>query len=468
MTEANDIHVIQKDSRYIVFHPESFSLFSVAEDIGEILKSYEISSKYINSDVDYIINNILNHLSENIELDSMEDFKCANSLPRILSLLVSQDCNLRCGYCFANHGTYESENKLMSYDTAKTCIDKLLNKDVSNHITFFGGEPLLNFRLIKEIDFYLKQKKIISTYTTITNGTIMNDEIQNFIDERFLSLWISLDGPKDLNDGQRFGGFESVHDRVLETIDKLHPRSYPITIKSIITKRNFNNLTEIVHYISTLNIDFMDIKPVTDVPPESEFFMSDEDHAIYVNELANILVSNIKKLANGEKGKLISYMSPILMQMITKTRTINGCLAGREAITITADGDAYPCVKYIGLKEFHMGNVHDEDFPGEKFERLRKTFYMINVYNSVDCNTCWARFFCGGDCHWQSFVTHNDLSRPTERRCLEIKTILDALLPEIAEIFSDETKTKNMLNYLKLDKHAVSDNCNKVPKRLSC
>jgi uncharacterized protein len=452
MIKAKDIHVIQKDSQYIVFHPESLSLFSVKEDVGRILKSFEINYKYINTESENDIDNILNHLSEKIELDSPKDLEWANSEPRTLNLIISQDCNLRCGYCYADHGTYRSEKKLMSYDTAKKCIDRLLSKDYDNHIVFFGGEPLLNFSLIKKIDSYLNQQNLNAKYTTITNGTIINNEIKNFINEKFSNLWISLDGSKDINDGQRFGLAGSVHDRVVETIDKLQPRSYPITIKSIVTKRSANKLAEIVEHISSLNIDFMAIKCVKDVSPESVFFVSDGDHEIYINELANILVSNIKKLADGEEVKLVSYIYPILMQIITKTRMIHGCSAGRELITITADGDVYPCEKYIGSNEFHMGNVHDEDFPGERFKRLKETFCKINVYKSPDCNTCWARFLCGGVCHWQSYVTHGDISRPTERRCMETKTILEALLPEIADIFSDEVKTKNVLYYLKLNK----------------
>lgn len=450
---AKDVHVIQKYGRYVLFHPESLNLFFVTEDIGGKLKYYEMNSKHIHSEVECEINKILNSLFEKVELDSAKDLKWTNSEPRALSLLVSQYCNLRCGYCYADHGTYGSkEKKLMSYDTAKKCIDKLLNKNYCNHISFFGGEPLLNFDLIKKIDTYLNNKNIIVIYSMITNGTIMNDEIKTFINEKFLNLRISLDGPKDINDGQRFGSFESVHDRVVETIDELHPRNYPITIKSVVTRRSANRLREIVEHISSLNIDSIDIKPVSDVPPESEFFMNDEDYMVYLNELADIHVSNINKLANGEKVKLISYTSSILMQMITRTREIYRCAAGRGLITVTADGDAYPCEMCIGLEEFHMGNVHDEDFPGERFKRLRETFYDINIYNSPNCNVCWARFLCGGVCHWRSYVTHGDMSRPTEQWCLEKITILEALLPEIAEIFSDETKTRNVLKYLNLDR----------------
>jgi uncharacterized protein len=212
----------------------------VKEDVGRILKSFEINYKYINAESESDIDNILNHLSEKIELDSPKDLEWANSEPRTLNLVISQDCNLRCGYCYADHGTYRSEKKLMSYDTAKKCIDRLLSKDYDNHIVFFGGEPLLNFSLIKKIDSYLNQQNLNAKYTTITNGTIINNEIKNFINEKFSNLWISLDGSKDINDGQRFGLAGSVHDRVVETIDKLQPRSYPITIKSIVTKYVFS------------------------------------------------------------------------------------------------------------------------------------------------------------------------------------------------------------------------------------
>jgi len=453
MIEAKEIHVVQKDRRYVVFHPESFSLFSVTEDIGVILKSYDIISKYINLHAECDIINILDDLSAKIELNSTKDPVWANSEPRALNLLVSQDCNLKCGYCYADHGTYGSEMKSMNYDTAKKCIDKLLSKDYDNFIAFFGGEPLLNFPLITKIDSYLNELELGVKYTAVTNGTIMNDTIKDFINKKFFRLCISLDGPKDINDRQRFGINESVHDCVVETINRLHPRSYPISIKSIVTKRSVHQLSDIVEYISSLNIDSLAIESVKEVHPESEFFISDDDYVTYINELTNILVSNIKKLANGENVAFKTYIYDILIQIVTKTRKINMCSAGREFITITADGDVYPCQMFIGFKEFHMGNVHDEDFPGDKFNSVRGMFYKANVYNSPECISCWARFLCGGECHWQSYVTHGDLSRPTEQRCFVMKSIIEALLPEIADIFQDEIKTTNLLINLKLTKN---------------
>jgi uncharacterized protein len=111
LIKARDIHVIQKDNRYVVFHPESLSLFSVTEDVGELLKSYELNSNNTKPKSENDLNIILSHLSERIVPDLANDFKWVDSEPRALSLLISQDCNLRCGYCYADHGTYGSKGK---------------------------------------------------------------------------------------------------------------------------------------------------------------------------------------------------------------------------------------------------------------------------------------------------------------------------------------------------------------------
>jgi uncharacterized protein len=137
------------------------------------------------------------------------------------------------------------------------------------------------------------------------------------------------------------------------------------------------------------------------------------------------------------------------------------CSGGREFITITADGDVYPCHMFIGVDEFKMGNVHDEDFPGEKFSKIREMFYKINVNTSYYCNSCWARFICGGECNWQSYLFYKDLSRPTEQRCLKMKLLIEALLPEIADIFQDKIKMKNLFNSLSpRTKTTSQDICN--------
>lgn len=458
MIAERDIHMIQGESGYILFHPESLSIFSITKDIAEILQSCEGNYDgwpLMDANVIRSSNHppsILNYIFEKIKNNPAKDPKWDNLEPRSLNLLVSQDCNLKCGYCYADHGTYGYEKKLMKFDTAKKCVDKLLSEHYDTHIVFFGGEPLLNFSLIKKLDYYLNKKSLHAKYTAITNGTIMSDEIKDFISQKFFNLCISLDGSKDINDRQRFGLTESVYDRVAETIEMLYPRDYTILVKSVITKLSVNKLMEITEHIGSLKIDSIAIEPVRGVPHDNEFFMTKDDYSIYINDLVSILVNNLNKLAMGEQVRYKSHIFSLLIRILTRTRKINMCSAGREFLTITADGDVYPCHMFIGLKEFYMGNVHDEDFPGEKFKMIRKLFYDTNVYTSTECNNCWARFLCGGECHWNSYISHGDMSQPTEERCLEMKSIIEALLPEIAYILQDDIKTRNLLTAMKLYK----------------
>jgi uncharacterized protein len=461
MKNTLDIHIVSKDGKFFVFHPTTLKLFSVTEEIGMILKFYEIRSKDIRIIAEKLykseqyITDILNYISDNTQDKFVKDLEWSDGGTMVLNLMISQDCNLKCAYCYADHGAYGREKKLMNFDIAKKSIDTLLKNVHDKRIVFFGGEPFLNFSLMKELDSHLITTGINAKYTTVTNGTIMNEEIKNFINKNFFNLCISLDGTKDTNDQHRYGNVESVHDCVLKTISMLEPRNYSISIKSVVTKRSLNDLKDNIEYINSLNIDSMAAEPVHYMPHESDLFLSDADLAKYIQEMIKINVDQIRKMANGEKVVFMSHIFDILWQIMTKTRKINMCSGGRESITITADGDVYPCHMYIGVNEFMMGNVNDADFPGDRFKKIRDLFKKINIYNSSDCNSCWARFLCGGECAWLSDICNNDLSRPTEQRCALMKSILDALLPEIADIFQDEIKTRNLINSLKTKKEIM-------------
>ncbi|GAB6264869.1 MAG: thioether cross-link-forming SCIFF peptide maturase [Methanothrix sp.] len=448
-----DIHIMENNGRYVVFHPETFSLFYISKEIGEILKFYENGSKDIHviaekfNKKETYIDDILNYIQKKSALNPTKNLEWTNGIPRTLCLIISQDCNLRCAYCYADHGTYMREKRLMDIETARKAIDKLFSYNYLNTILFFGGEPLLNFSLIKEIDSYVMAVGLNVKYTAVTNGTIMNDEMKHFINNKFFNLCISLDGIKEINDQQRYGNVESVHDCVIKTLNELKYRKYPISIKSIITKLGVDRLEEVETYIGCLNIDSTAIEPVNEVQPDSMFYISDEEYVKYVQNLANIFKKYIHELAKGDK--LVSYYTVfnIILHMLTRTRKINMCSAGREYLAITAEGDVYPCHRFIGLEEFNMGNVHDNNFPDNRFIKIKNMFNDKSIDNLEKCCICWARYLCGGDCDCDSYIYKKDILYPTERRCLLMKTIINTLMPEIADIFLDETKTKNLLKW---------------------
>ena len=193
-----DIHVIKMDKKYIVFNPESLSLFSVTENVGKILESYESRPENLpenmgDSEID--IAKLLDSFDDKVNCD-----KCSRSWAekdtKALCLIISQDCNLQCGYCFADHGTFGGEKKLMSFETAKESIEKLLDKNNNNFILFYGGEPFLNFPLMNDVVEYGSRNGLNIKYTTITNGTIMNNTIKEFIYKKFFALQIKPRWPK--------------------------------------------------------------------------------------------------------------------------------------------------------------------------------------------------------------------------------------------------------------------------------
>jgi uncharacterized protein len=439
---------MKRNDKYIAFSPESLSLFSVMENIGEILESYESQSESLPErlgDIDIYIAKLLDSFDEMVNCDLCKGNDQNVVGPKALCLIISHDCNLHCRYCFADHGAFWGEKKLMRFETAKESIDKILYNTDNNFILFYGGEPFLNYTLMKDVVEYGSQNELNIKYTTITNGTIMNASIKEFIHKNFFALQVSLDGPKEINDLQRCGSVESVHDLAVDTLDQLKSRDFPLSIKCIITKNNVDKLNSIVEYFSSLGVGSVAFAEASLLPTDNEFFISDKEYEDCITELSHILVRNLDQLASGNKTTVIGLLFDILRSLVTKTKKVNCCSAGREYVAITADGDVYPCHGFVGIDEFKMGNVHEDDFPGTSYNDIRSIFNNLNVYTSEECSSCWARFLCGGDCAFYSYIYNNDLSKPTKRRCIMVKSMLEALLPEIAETFQDRSKMENIM-----------------------
>jgi len=443
-----NIHIIKQDNKYTVFNPEALSLFSVSEDIGEILESYMLGSEILPEN--HVVNDpyiakLLDCFGESVNCDTCRGKSHGQKDPKALCLIISHDCNLRCGYCFADHGTFGGERKLMDFETAKKSIDKLLDEDSNNFISFYGGEPFLNFDLMKDVVEYGSRINLDIKYTTISNGTVMNSAIKEFVHTNLFALQFSLDGPKEINDSQRCGGVESVHDRAVESLGLLKTGTYPLSIKCILTKNSVNNLNAITEHLSSLGVGSIAFAEASLLPEDSGLHMSDSEYERCITELSQILVRNLDQLALGDDVPVLGPIFDILRSLTTRTRKTNRCSAGREYLAITADGDVYPCHGFVGIDEFKMGNVHDEGFPGEAYYNMKNVFNNLNVDASKECSSCWARYLCGGGCEFYSYVYNNDLSKPTKRGCMMTKSILEALLPEAAEIFQDKTKMQNIV-----------------------
>ncbi|HOT08038.1 MAG TPA: SPASM domain-containing protein [Methanotrichaceae archaeon] len=402
-----NIHILKQDNKYTIFNPESLSLFSVSETIGKMLESYKSGSDRLPENLgcnDPYIAKLLDCFDESVNCNTCRGKSYGQKDPKALCLIISHDCNLRCGYCFADHGSFGGEKKLMDVETARKAMDKLLSKSSSNFISFYGGEPFLNFDLMKDAVEYGGQNNLDIKYTTITNGTIMNADIKEFVHTNLFALQFSLDGPKEINDIQRFGSVESVHDRVVESLGLLKTGAYPLSIKCILTKKSVNNLNAIIEHLSSLGVGSIAFAEASLLSEDSELHMSDSEYERCITELSQILVRNLDQLASGDDVPVLGPIFDILRSLTTMTRKINCCSAGREYLAVTADGDVYPCHGFVGIDDFKMGNVRDEDFPEATYYTIRNIFNDLNVDTSNECSSCWARYLCGGGCEFYSYV----------------------------------------------------------------
>jgi uncharacterized protein len=194
----------------------------------------------------------------------------------------------------------------------------------------------------------------------------------------------------------------------------------------------------------------MAFAPADMIPQSGKILLlSESEIEIFSNKLTEILLNNLNQLSSGNMATVVSPIFDILSHLVTKTRAIHNCSAGREYIAVTADGDVYPCHEFVGIEGFKMGNVNDKDFPGEAYDRIKYMFKSHSIYAFEECTSCWARFLCGGECAVRSYVQNGDLFRPTKKRCIIIKSILEAILPEIVEIFQDKNKMQNIMNLFK-------------------
>lgn len=456
MNKLMDLHVIDSDNKYVVFHPESMSIFFVEESVGKILKycerSDDLSKALTELDItEEHINKLMNHFNKYIKYGSDNDQDLSRNRPRSLCLIISQDCNLRCEYCYADSGEYRKNRQFMNINTAKKSIQKLLcdKNDGKRFILFFGGEPFLNFSLMEEIEFYRKNNNLNIEYSATTNGTILNNDIRKFLNENFFSITMSLDGMKEINDVFRYGNILSAHDEIVKNINILNQsRTYSISIKSVITKHNYNKIKYVSAYNGTLGVNSMELTPIHLLPPESKFYLTDNEYATFVMELSNSMKQNLEASIVNDKNTIYSSIFGLFRQLITKKRKIYHCSAGIDYLAISADGDVYPCHGCVGMDEFKMGNVHDANFPGEMYDNVRTIFINKSIFASRKCNICWARFLCGGDCLIQSYIHNKDLSIPTERHCIFMKSILETLLLALVDIYHNDVKRQNLFNKL--------------------
>ena len=337
-----------------------------------------------------------------------------------MCLHVSHDCNLRCEYCFASTGDFGGGRMLMDLETGKKAIDFLMKMSANREtleLDFFGGEPLMNFEVVKQIVAYAREeekkykKKI--RFTITTNGMLLTEDKFDFINEEMSNVVLSIDGRKNVNDRVRcrVDGSGS-YDRIIENYKKFVPlrgdKDY--YVRGTYTKYNLDFSEDVMHLFEQ-GFEQISVEPVM-ADPKMPYAISDGDLPKIFKEY-EILSEKITKIRN--EGRFINFFHFMLDldQGPCAIKRLKGCGCGNEYVAVAPDGDIYPCHQFVGIEQFKMGNVNDGTFD----YGIKEDFSRAHVYTKPECVKCWAKFFCSGGCNANNYLYAGDIHNSYKLAC---------------------------------------------------
>ena len=390
-------------------------------------------------------------LKENGQLFTEDDYaQFANMMVsspiKALCLNIAHDCNLRCEYCFAGKGDYCQGRMLMTEEVGKAAIDYLLHYSQGRHnleVDFFGGEPTINFDVVKKVGEYARSKEKEFDkkfrFTITTNGLILNDDMMDFINREMYNVVCSVDGRKEINDRVRArvdgsGCYDAIIPHFQELIRRReasgNDENWQYYVRGTFTKYNKDFGNDVMHMFD-LGFDQISFEPVV-ADAKQPYALTYEDLPDVFAEyerLSKLIIEN--KKSAGKHFNFYHFMID-LDQGPCAIKRLRGCGCGNEYVAITPDGDVYPCHQFVGHEEWKMGNVFDLSINKE----MKDNFARATVYHKPKCQECWAKFYCSGGCNannWQymgNILDSFDLACEMEKKRLECAIMIQAALAD--------------------------------------
>lgn len=404
-------------------------------------------AKYESSDVAEAYGELYALYKEGLLFSEDQEYKMPpTGVVKSMCLHVSHDCNMRCRYCFAGAGGYTRDRKLMSLEVGKKALDFLFEKSGNIHnleVDMFGGEPLLNFDVVRELVAYGRArerelgKKIAFTITT--NGALLDDETIDFINAEFSNVVLSIDGRKEVNDRMRtFVDGSGTYDAILPKFKKLVERrgERDWYVRGTFTRENLDFASDVIA-LADAGFDQISVEPV--VLDESDpLAIRSEDLPRIFKEYERLAREMIRRYREGRPFNFFHFMVDLDDGPCVYKRC-KGCGSGSEYVAVTPDGDIFPCHQFVEFMPMKMGNVLDGTFDKD----LQKKFAEHGIMTNTVCRECWAKYFCGGGCAANNYKYNGAVNTPYEITCeLERKRVECALAIKAAIAQYEEQNSK--------------------------
>ncbi|RKD34656.1 thioether cross-link-forming SCIFF peptide maturase [Thermohalobacter berrensis] len=445
------IHKFHLNGKNIVLDVNSGSVHVVDELVFDILDFYKestlediilkLENRYDKSDIKEAYKEIKKLEDEELlySKDHYEkhfNYKDQN-IVKALCLHVAHDCNLNCKYCFASQGNYSGKRELMPLDVGKKALEFLVKNSRNRKnldVDFFGGEPLLNFEVVKELVIYGRKlqdeyDKNIS-FTITTNGLLLDDEKIDFINEHMENVVLSLDGRKEVHDKMRptinnKGSYDLIVQKFKKLIEKRGNKDY--FIRGTFTRDNLDFSKDVLHY-KELGFDVTSLEPVV-CDPNEDYSLLEEHIEKILEEYEKLSKEYIKINKSGERFIFYHFVID-LDQGPCVIRRVTGCGAGSNYLAVTPSGDLYPCHQFVDQPQFKIGDV----FNGIIREDLRDKFRSVNIYTKEECKDCWAKFYCSGGCMANAYYINKDITKPYKLGCAMEKKRIECALSIAANL----------------------------------
>ncbi len=405
------LDVINKENLYTYSEDKLISQFSGKYKKQDILETYqEIQTMFQNDKL----------FTGDLLFGKNTKDKIVNSPIKAMCINIAHDCNLECEYCFAAKGDFGCGRELMTLDTAKKAIDFLISNSENRHnleVDFFGGEPLMNFNVIRDTVGYARsiEKKFGKNFrfTITTNGILLDDEKIDFINKEMDNVVLSLDGRKTINDKLRLtksgkSSYEMIVPKYQKLVNSRKDKDY--YVRGTFTKNNLDFSKDVIH-MHELGFKNMSIEPVVSDPRLSYSIKKEDLDAIFQEyELLAKKIIELKK--KNEKINFFHFMID-LEKSPCAIKKFKGCGCGNEYVAVTPNGDIYPCHQFVGQDEFKMGNLNNNTFNQE----IKSKFSSNNIYSKDECKKCWAKYFCSGGCSANNLNFEKNINIPHKISC---------------------------------------------------
>ncbi len=452
------IHQYRNNGFRIVLDVNSGAIHVVDELMYEVVARYEsetpeeirreLSQAYAPEEIDEALAEIRELIGQKALFtpDEYEDYieelgKNRPTVVKALCLHIAHDCNLACKYCFAEEGEYHGKRELMSFEVGKAALDFLVRESGNRRnleVDFFGGEPTLNFQVVKDLVAYGRSLEAPHNkkfrFTLTTNGVRLDDEIVDFANREMDNVVLSIDGRKEVHDYMRpfpngSGSYDLVVPKYRRFADSRGQQRY--YVRGTFTRHNPDFAQDVIHLME-LGFKQISVEPVV-APEEADYAIREEDLPQLYAEYDRLAQEILRRHKNGEDFNFFHFMIDLEGGPCVAKR-LSGCGSGTEYLAVTPWGDLYPCHQFVGNDRFYMGNV----FEGVTRQEIVSDFKSCNVYSKEKCRGCFARFYCSGGCAANSYNFHGSIHDTYDIGCaLQKKRVECAIMIQAALACAD-------------------------------